>query len=160
MKQIFVLIFALCIQFSFGQKTNPLGAITDRYQLTLTAYYDDCGDFNDEEILLKKERNKFVVTLTVYDKSCDGNASKKSKIIKEDSFILSKEKEILFINYLEKLVQKALGEKLRGTHDGIHYYAALDFDGKKTPFRGINLHYHDINNNWDAFETLKNEIKK
>lgn len=174
MKYILLIIFTLIFQSIFRQKiiekesyseylnNHPLGSISDRYHLTLTGYFDDCGEFggHNEIIILKRKNRKLVATITIYEKDCHRRSGyEEIKVIEKKSYNIPEEKVSLFTNYLEKLLYRSIKNSLP-FHAGRHYYATLDFEGKETQFRNIDLHYHDTGWSWEEFENLKNAIKK
>lgn len=172
MKQflVFILLSQLTVaqensnqEFNFDHlKNHPLGGISEGYQLTLTGYFDDCGEFggHKEIILLKREDRELIATLTIYEKDCNRRSGyEEIKIIEQKSYKISEGKALLFNEYLEKLLTMSLRQSVP-FHAGRHYYATLDFKGEETRFRNVDLHYHDTGWNWTEFEKLKENIDK
>lgn len=174
MKYIIILILTLLCQLIVAQenadqefypdrlKNHPLGAISERYQLTLTGYFDDCGEFggHKEIIRLKREGKELIATLTIYEKDCNTRSGyEEIKITEQKTYKISDEKVSLFSEYLGKLLTMSLRQSFP-FHAGRHYYAVLGFEGEETRFRNIDLHYHDTDWSWTEFEKFKENIIK
>ena len=142
---------------------KPFSSISDNYTLILTAKIEECGEFggHQETIELKKINSQLSAIISIYDKNCNGEwRLDEEKILSSKTYQISKEKLILFDNYLGKLITVALKDEVP-YHAGSHFSANLqnrtDSNYKN---QRIKLYYHDFDNKWVEFENLKKEIVK
>ncbi len=154
-------------EYSQYLQNHPFGSISDRYTLTLTGYFDDCGEFggHEETIELIRIDRKLSAIVTVYDKSCQDTNYAKPKILNTKTYPLDESKVPVFEEYLSKLLAKSL-EYFVPYHAGRIYSANLNF--RKTEegnddeynFRRIKILYYDGASTWTEFQKLKNIIEK
>ena len=172
-----LLIFILCtLSFNvFSQidvdslldsvKNRPLSSIGNNYHLTLTGYFDDCGEFGGhlETIEVKRIDNELIAILTIYKKDCSKSQSEGSKVKKSERYPLKEYHIELIRVYLSELLAKTIGYNAIG-HAGRIYTARLEFEKENLldddPFTRLLLKYYDSYGSWNKFEELKKEIAK
>ena len=154
-------------EYSEYLQNHPFGSISDRYTLTLTGYFDDCGEFggHEETIELIRIDRKLSAIITIFDKSCQETNYAAPKIVKSKTYLIDESKVPFFQEYLTKLLTKSL-EHYEPFHAGRTYTATLDFketaesDDDEYNFQRINLIYNDTGSNWTEFQELKRLIEK
>jgi hypothetical protein len=146
---------------------HPFGSITDRFTLTLTGYFDDCGEFggHEETIELIRIERKLMAIVTIYSESCQSSNYKKPKVVRTKTYPIDENQIAEFQNYLSKLLVKSL-ELDYPFHAGRHYSAKLDFRKEyydkddNYSFERLNLKYHDTGSSWTEFQFLKSIVEK
>ncbi len=146
-------------------KNRPLTSIENNYALTLTGYYDDCGEFGGhlETIEIKRIENQLVAVLTIYKKDCFNSRGKGPKVKKSKQYTLREHHIELIQMYLSELLTKTMGYNVIG-HAGRIYSARLEFVEEdllgEDPYTRLLLKYHDISASWNKFDELKGELAK
>ena len=154
-------------EYSKYLQDHPFGAISDRYTLTLTGYFDDCGEFggHEETIELIRIDRKLSAIVTIFDKSCQDTNYAKPKILESKTYLIDENEVKYFKEYLNELLAKSL-EYYVPYHAGRMYLANLDFkkiaenNDDDYSFRRLKILYYDSGSTWNEFQKLKNIIEK
>ena len=142
--------------------SHPLGSISRNYTLTLSGWYDDCGEFGGhlETIEIKVKDDRLIAEVIVYKTNC---GKKKEPRVKTSKQFQVDDKEMeLVVSYLQELQRKTLSYNMSG-HAGCRYKARLGFSDvgeNNEQFTRLHLSYEDLFCEWTAFQVLKDALKR
>ncbi|MEL6561886.1 MAG: hypothetical protein AAFQ94_27110 [Bacteroidota bacterium] len=148
-------------EYQDSVKSHPLGSISHNYTLTLSGWYDDCGEFGGhlETIEIKKIDGRLIAEVIIYKKNCKDKKENRVKRSKQYSVDDSDIK--LITGYLDELQSKTLGYNVI-SNAGCRYKARMGFseaDENTEQWTRLKLNHVDNYCEWSAFEQLKNSIE-
>src|SRR5262249_43489736 len=148
----------ICCLHLTSLKAQKLNALKEGDSLTLTAYFDDCGEWggHDEKIIIIKEKDEFLATYFKYSSMCESGKQEDS-VIK----VLVKKSKILTV-FDSTNIEKFIDDLVEATNDKEHNFpsgnAGTFFSILFNNSKSAEIYDYTKGKYWGKFSGLVNGI--